>query len=51
MEKIKAFFKKAADKICFCLFAVFFFLTYPLYIQAKKELDDLDDEDNPDILN
>ena len=45
MNKIKGFFKKAVDKICFCLFAVFFYLTYPLYIQAKKELDALPDED------
>ena len=43
MEKVKAFFKKALDKICFGLFAVFFILTYPLYKRAMKELENITD--------
>lgn len=39
MNKVKSFFRKAFDKTCFCLFLVFFILTYPLYKKAKMEID------------
>lgn len=44
MEQVKLFFKKAFEKICFGLFAIFFIATYPWYKKAKYEMDNISDD-------
>lgn len=45
MEQVKLFFKKAFEKICFGLFAIFFIATYPWYKKAKYEMDNISDDE------
>lgn len=45
MEQVKLFFKKASEKICFYLFALFFIATYPWYKKAKYEMDNISDDE------
>ena len=45
MKKVKSLFKKAFDKICFCLFTVFFIATYPWYKKAKYEMNNISEDE------
>lgn len=45
MGKVKLFLKKAFEKICFYLFAIFFIATYPWYKKAKYKMDNISDDE------
>ena len=45
MEQVKLFLKKGLEKICFCLFTLFFTATYPWYKKAKYEMDNISDDE------
>ena len=36
---------KFFEKICFCLFAMIFILSYPLYLKAKHQTSQVDEDD------
>lgn len=45
MEKVELFFKKAFEKICFYLIALFFIATYPWYKKAKYDVENISDDE------